>query len=107
MAVAQKFLRHSDVRLTIHTYGHLDVEDVRQGIARSFAGTAPEGLRTANGLQTGPEEAPKASPSADETAARSPQALAAPDDSSPAPVRRGARTARSAASARTRCSWAA
>ena len=33
-AVAQKALRHSDVRLTIHTYGHLDVEDVRAGIAK-------------------------------------------------------------------------
>ena len=52
MAVAQKFLRHSDVRLTIHRYGHLDVEDVRQGITRSFAG-AVVGLRTANGLRNG------------------------------------------------------
>jgi len=35
-AVAQKALRHSDVRLTIHTYGHLDDADVRDGLARSF-----------------------------------------------------------------------
>jgi hypothetical protein len=34
------------VRLTIHTYGHLDVEDVREGIARSFTGTTVQaGLR--------------------------------------------------------------
>lgn len=36
MAVAQKALRHSDVRLTIHTYGHLDDGDLREGIAKAF-----------------------------------------------------------------------
>jgi integrase len=36
MAVAQKALRHSDVRLTIHTYGHLDDGDLRDGIAKAF-----------------------------------------------------------------------
>src|SRR3990172_8018347 len=42
MAVAQKFLRHSDVRLTIHTYGHLDVEDVRAGMTKAFATAQPD-----------------------------------------------------------------
>jgi integrase len=39
-AIAQKALRHSDVRLTIHTYGHLDDGDVRDGLAKAFLGTA-------------------------------------------------------------------
>jgi len=50
MAVAQKFLRHSDVRLTIHTCGHVDVEDVREGISRSFMATNLK-VGTAPGLQ--------------------------------------------------------
>lgn len=36
MAVAQKALRHSDVRLTVDTYGHLDDGDLRTGIAKAF-----------------------------------------------------------------------
>jgi integrase len=50
-AVAQKALRHSDVRLTIHTYGHLDVEDVRAGLAKATS-------RTASGLQAASDPAP-------------------------------------------------
>ena len=50
MAVAQKFLRHSDVRIAIHTCGHLDVEDVREGISRSFMATNLK-VGTAPGLQ--------------------------------------------------------
>ena len=50
MAVAQKSLRHSDVRLTIHTYGHLEAEDVREGLGKAFSGTGSE-ARTAPGLQ--------------------------------------------------------
>jgi hypothetical protein len=60
MAVAQKFLRHSDVRLSIHTYGHLDVEDVREGMSRSFTG-AKVNLGTAPG--TGSPPAKPKSPS--------------------------------------------
>jgi integrase len=47
-AVAQKALRHSDVRLTIHTYGHLDVEDVRAGIAK-MTGRETEPARPSTG----------------------------------------------------------
>lgn len=36
VGVAQKALRHSDVRLTTDTYGHLDLDDLRQGIMRAF-----------------------------------------------------------------------
>jgi excisionase family DNA binding protein len=67
-------LRHSDVRLTIHTYGHLDDRDVREGIRRAFGGpptvadqVPPEGLkpeyprpRTAGGLRTPPPSDPAA-----------------------------------------------
>jgi integrase len=52
MAVAQKFLRHSDVRLTIHTYGHLEVEDVREGLGKAFPSTGLKG-GTASGLPNG------------------------------------------------------
>ncbi len=67
-AVAQKALRHSDVRLTIHTYGHLDVEDVRAGISKMTRtaaapeGTDDSGLRTASGLQTAPDLVPTRTP---------------------------------------------
>jgi len=106
MAMAQKFLRHSDVRLTIHTYGHLDVEDVREGISRSFT-TATVNPGTAPGLQDErltPVEPPQNGP---RTAASESQVPAASMDSPAPPARTDARTARSAASARTRCSWAA
>lgn len=36
LSVAQKAARHSDVRLTTDTYGHLDMDDLRQGIMRAF-----------------------------------------------------------------------
>ncbi|HEY3447524.1 MAG TPA: hypothetical protein VGK67_14310 [Myxococcales bacterium] len=52
MAVAQKFLRHSDVRLTIHTYGHLEAEDVREGLEKAFPSTGLKG-GTASGLPNG------------------------------------------------------
>ncbi len=106
MAVAQKFLRHSDVRLTIHTYGHLDVEDVREGLSRSFT-LASANPGTAPGLQASPAAGAEARPAAAETAAARAQA-AVPSTESPAPpARTRARRARSAASARTRCSSAA
>jgi hypothetical protein len=41
IAGAQKFLRHSDVRITVHTHGHLDTEDVRAGLDKTF-GPAPD-----------------------------------------------------------------
>jgi len=46
-AVAQKALRHSDVRLTIHTYGHLDTKDVRAGLTGAFG--TPSGTTSAGG----------------------------------------------------------
>ena len=46
-AVAQKALRHSDVRLTIHTYGHLDTKDVRAGLTGAFG--TPSGNTSAGG----------------------------------------------------------
>jgi integrase len=60
-AVAQKALRHSDVRLTIHTYGHLDVEDVRQGIAKATARPAAATDPAPGAAETVPqtEDAPK------------------------------------------------
>jgi hypothetical protein len=103
MAVAQKFLRHSDVRFTIHTYGHLDVEDVREGISRSLptttmkAGTAP-GLQD---VRRAPVEPP---PEGSGTAADGAQIPVASNDSPAPPSRRRGRTARCAASAQTRCS---
>jgi integrase len=44
LAVAQKGLRHSDVRLTADTYGHLEVEDQRTGVDAAF------GTRNAAGV---------------------------------------------------------
>lgn len=38
-AFRDRFARH--LALTIHTYGHLDVEDVRQGIAKATGRPAP------------------------------------------------------------------
>ena len=106
MAVAQKFLRHSDVRLTIHTYGHLDVEDVREGLSRSFA-TGPVRVRTAGGLREGLEADGSTKLRTGGTAEDEPQVPVAPEDSGTDSFRTRARTGRSAASARTRCSSAA
>ena len=106
MAIAQKFLRHSDVRLTIHTYGHLDVEDVREGLSRSFT-TAPTIGRTAGGLREGSEANGSAKLRTGGTAEDEPQAPVASNDSRSDPIRTRARRGRSAASARTRCSSAA
>ncbi len=47
-AVAQKALRHSDVRLTIHTYGHLDVEGRPSGNREGNRPTG-SGRRPGNG----------------------------------------------------------
>ena len=106
MAVAQKFLRHSDVRLTIHTYGHLDVEDVREGLSRSFT-TGPTIGRTAGGLRGGLEADGSAKQRSGETADDAAQVPVQSHDSGSDPLRTRARTGRSAASARTRCSSAA
>ena len=106
MAVAQKFLRHSDVRLTIHTYGHLDVEDVREGLSRSFT-TGPAMGRTAGGLREGLEADGSAKQRSGGTADDAAQVPVASHDSGSDPIRTRARTGRSAASARTRCSSAA
>ena len=106
MAVAQKFLRHSDVRLTIHTYGHLDVEDVREGLSRSFT-TGPTIGRTAGGLRGGLEADGSAKQRSGGTAEDGPQVPAPSHDSGSDPIRTRARRGRSAASARTRCSSAA
>jgi len=112
IAVAQKFLRHSDVRITAHTYGHLDTEDVREGLAKTFGGAGafqpvpggdgncyelrepplPTGILTLAGGSVVP---PPAYP---------PATLG---DSGVPVLRRDAQTGRSAASARTRCSSAA
>jgi hypothetical protein len=106
MAIAQKFLRHSDVRLTIHTYGHLDVEDVREGLSRSFT-TGPATVRTAGGLREGSEANGSAKLRSGGTADDEPQVPVASRDSGRDPIRKRARRGRSAASARTRCSSAA
>jgi integrase len=106
MAVAQKFLRHSDVRLTIHTYGHLDVEDVREGIARSFTSTTVK-AGTAPGLQDGRPAPLESPPQGDGTAPGEAQAPVPSNDSRIRSPRTDARTAPSAASARTRWTWAA
>ena len=103
MAVAQKFLRHSDVRLTIHTYGHLDVEDVREGLSRSFT-TGPATVRTAGGLREGFTADGSAKLRSEGTADDEAQVPAPSHDSGSDPIRTRARTGRSAASARTRCS---
>ena len=117
-AVAQKALRHSDVRLTIHTYGHLDDRDVREGITRAFAGAPtaavqvpPEGLRpenprprTAGGLR---EAAPSPQPSPPLRGGEGDKDAQLQAVSATQRLKTDARTARSAAWARTRCSWAA
>jgi integrase len=44
LKAAQQGLRHSDIRLTADTYGHLDVEDLRRGVLATFpAAPAPGG----------------------------------------------------------------
>jgi integrase len=81
-AVAQKALRHSDVRLTIGTYGHLDDGDVRDGLTRSFlqAGAAPVLRNPSGGAPAGAAQRSHAAenwlqpPDAtDETATAAPQ----------------------------------
>jgi hypothetical protein len=96
LAVAQKFLRHSGVRLAIHTHGHLDVEDVPAGITRSFADTAPAVSRPAPGLRTGSEVGPSLPSPPLGTAEKVAQVPAAPGDSPAPPARTRARTGRSA-----------
>ena len=41
MQLVQKILRHANIRLTIDTYGHLDVEDMREAIELMPAAPAP------------------------------------------------------------------
>jgi integrase len=106
MAVAQKFLRHSDVRLTIHTYGHLDVEDVRAGMTKAFAAAQPEADHCKS-LRNRPEDAGAPSPEPKTTAEKRAQRPDSASESRHASLRTHARTARSAAWARTRCSSAA
>ena len=43
LAVAQRGLGHSDVRLTADTYGHLDLDDLRAGTMRAFPAPAQGG----------------------------------------------------------------
>ena len=106
MAVAQKFLRHSGVRLTIHTYGHLDVEDVREGLSRSFS-TGPVQVRTAGGLREGSEANGSAKLRIDGPVEDAPHPTVTVGDSGTALARTRARRALTSASARTRCSSAA
>ncbi len=116
-AVAQKALRHSDVRLTIHTYGHLDDRDVREGLARAFesAGKPPEvtasasnvAARTAGGLRESSASACERAGTSVSDARNEAQAAVDAEYSEIPPLRTDARTARSAASARTTCSSAA
>src|SRR3990172_7832832 len=103
IAVAQKFLRHSDVRLTIHTYGHLDVEDVRAGMTKAFATAQPE-LTTAPPLRNRPEDASAPSPEQETTADKRAQHPESASESRSGVLRTHARTAHCAAWARTRCS---
>ncbi len=46
LAVAQQFLRHSDSRLTADTYGHLELQDLQQGVLAAFP-TSEEGAKRA------------------------------------------------------------
>ena len=105
-AVAQKALRHSDVRLTIHTYGHLDDRDVREGLEKAFPPLRAEAA-DCKSLQTAPEPGSEGVPFARGTADGSSQQPVAPVESGSPEIRTDARTAPSAASARTRCSSAA
>lgn len=50
LAVAQQGLRHSDSRLTADTYGHLELEDLRQGMLVAFP-AAPTAAEAPKGLQ--------------------------------------------------------
>lgn len=106
MAVAQKFLRHSDVRLTIHTYGHLEVEDVREGVGKAF-GVAEPSARTAPGLQNEKAADGKPADGLSGTAESKAQAPVATGDSKKAPIRTRGSRAHCAAWARTTCSSAA
>ena len=106
MAVAQKFLRHSDVRLTIHTYGHLEAEDVREGLEKAFPSTSPK-AGTASGLQNGEATDGKPADGLSGTAETASQSPAASGESQEPKPRTCAPRARCAAWARTTCSWAA
>jgi integrase len=106
MAVAQKFLRHSDVRLTIHTYGHLEAEDVREGLGKAFPSTCPK-VGTAPGLQNGEAADGKPADGLSGTAETEPQAPDRSGDSGSALLRTDAAPAPSAAWARTRSILAA
>jgi hypothetical protein len=39
LVTVQRILRHKDVRLTASTYGHLSIEDMREGLARNPLGS--------------------------------------------------------------------
>jgi hypothetical protein len=116
-AVAQKALRHSDVRLTIHTYGHLDDRDIREGLARAFGNptAGPDVTASASELRTGtagelrPRSADVSGPQKTDSfePGNGAQAVVDAEYLEIDPARTDARTARSAASARTRCSSAA
>ncbi len=64
LATVQRILRHSDPKLTSEIYGHLEVDDMRQGLARlSFRSTGaapppPSGAPGAPAAEVEPSRAP-------------------------------------------------
>ena len=56
MHIVQRILRHKDVTLTTGTYGHLDVEDMRKGIAKLPALPPPDAFRKATANEDGADD---------------------------------------------------
>lgn len=58
LAVVQRMLGHADSNVTANTYGHLDLDDLRQGVGRlSFSSEAPATAVPAELAATGTDEA--------------------------------------------------
>jgi len=66
LVTVQRILRHKDVRLTASTYGHLSIEDMREGLARfplgSLDGLVPGGARPPLEAVNSPARSPRWAP---------------------------------------------
>ena len=86
-AVAHEALRHPDIRLTIHSYGHLDDRDLREGVRMAFRGRNQAGHPGEAGradckeLQTAPEGSKEAGSAGARPAADQKEGPATPKES--------------------------
>ncbi len=60
LAVVSKLLRHSDPKITLETYGHLDIEDLRDGVDRLAFGNGTDAANEPSDEPPEPDGAPVA-----------------------------------------------